>query len=250
MGVTAFENERYLHVSYFLLYAERSKRYTFRIECHPDSLLLFKKWLMPIKEHAQQILFVRSDVAYDIPSPMWELVVLSITGRNMHIGNGTETFYSNQKQHRQVAGYCRVYDKKAQLLQKYGEIIEGQLTRFEIVYAPKKKIPLDMLVQFPPRFNRLYLCSQLIEPEQLKPKILQRVRGLMLGELEQSQISGHYRRQIIAEMRKRSTLDFDNVAAEQWEEAITLPCAILSGVVSKVPVTHPAASWLSRKAQA
>jgi len=37
-------------------------------------------------------------------------------------------------------------------------------------------------------------------------------------------------------MRKRSILDFDNIAAEQWEDAITLPCAILGGVVSKVPV--------------
>lgn len=232
--ITAHEKGQYLHVSYLLLYAERSKRYTMRVECHPDSLLLYKKWLMPMKEHAQQILFVRSDVAFDIPLPLSELFVLSLTGRNMHIGNGTDTHYSNQKKHRQVAGYCRVYDKKEQLLQEYGEIVKGERTRFEIVYAPDEKMPIETLVQFPPKFNRLYLCAQVIESEKLKPKILQRVQGMMRGELEQRQVSYHFRKQIEQEMRLRPNLDFDRLAAEQWEEAVTLPCAVLGGVISKV----------------
>ncbi len=189
---------------------------------------------MPIKEHAQQILFVRSDVAYDIPLPLSELFVLSLTGRNMHIGMGS--FYSNQGHQRQVAGYCRVYDKKEQLLQEYGEIVEGDLTRVEIVYVPDKKIPLDTLVQFPPKFNRLYLCTQVTESEKLKPKVLQRVQGMMHGELEQRQVTYHYRKQIEQEMRLRPNLDFDRLAAEQWEEVVTLPCAVLGGVISKVPV--------------
>jgi len=234
--ITAYEKGQYFHVSYYLLFAEKPKRYTLRIECHPGSLLLFKKWLAPIKEHAQQILLVRSDVAYDIPLPLSELFVMSLTGRNMHVGKGTETHYSNEGYQRQVAGYCRVYDKKAQLLSDYGEIIEGHLTRFEIVYAPKGKIPLNSLVQYPPKFNGLYLCSQLVNPELMKPKILERVIGMMSGELEQSQLTGHYRRLIKAEMKNRPTLDFDKVAAEQWEDAVTLPCAVLGGVISKVPI--------------
>jgi hypothetical protein len=224
----------YLHISYQLVYAKKSRKHTLRIECHPDSLIHFKSWLMQMKRVCQDTLFVRCDVAFDIPLPLSELFTLSLTGRNMHNAKGTR--YSNERHQRQVAGYCRIYDKKLELRKKRGEIINGELTRFEIVYAPKEKIPLHLLVQYPPLFNRYYLCAHLTSPEQLKSKLHQRVIGLMSGELEQRQVTGHYRRQIEDEMRKRSILDFDNVAAEQWEDAITLPCAILSGVVSKVPV--------------
>jgi hypothetical protein len=60
----------------------------------------------------------------------------------------------------------------------------------------------------------------------------------MNGELEQRQVTGHYRRLIEEEMRKCPILDFDNVAVEQWEGTVTLPCAILGDVVSKVPVAQ------------
>lgn len=224
----------YLHFSYQLVYAKKSRKHTLRIECHPDSLIHFKSWLMQIKRVCQDILFVRCDVAFDIPLHITELFTLSLTGRNMHTWKGTR--YSNQRHQRQAAGYCRVYDKKLELKENHGEIIKGELTRFKIVYAPKEKIPLHLLVQYPPLFNEYYLCAHLTSPEQLKPKLHQRVIGLMSGELEQRQITGYYRRKIADEMRKRPILDFDNAAAEQWEDAITLPCAILGGVVSKVPV--------------
>ncbi|WP_138755673.1 replication initiation factor family protein [Paenibacillus sinopodophylli] len=228
------DKEHYLHISYQLVYAKRSRKHTLRIECHPDSLIHFKSWLMQMKRVCQDILFVRCDVAFDIPLPLSELFTLSLTGRNMHNEKGTR--YSNERHQRQVAGYCRIYDKKLELKEKHGEIINGELTRFEIVYAPKEKIPLHLLVQYPPLFNRYYLCAHLTSSEQLKSKLQPRVKGLMNGELEQSQVTGYYRRQIEDEMRKRSILDFDNVAAEQWENVITLPCAILGGVVSKVPI--------------
>ncbi|WP_157128216.1 hypothetical protein [Brevibacillus parabrevis] len=154
----------------------------------------------------------------------------------MHNEKGTR--YSNERHQRQVAGYCRVYDKKLELAEKHGKKIGGELTRFEIVYAPEEKIPLDVLVQYPPQFNKYYLCAHLISAELLKPKLLQRVNGLMSGELEQKQVTGYYRRQIETEMRKRPILDFDNVAAEQWEEVVTIPCAILGGVVNKVPLAQ------------
>ena len=90
----------------------------------------------------------------------------------MHNWMGTR--YPNKLHQRQVAGYCRVYNKKNQLLQRFGKAIKGELTRFEIVYAPNEKIPLNVLVQFPPEFNRLYLCAELttkafIVMETLKP---------------------------------------------------------------------------------
>jgi hypothetical protein len=133
-----------------------SRKHTLRIECHPDSLIHFHSWLSQIGKNADEILFVRSDVAFDIPLPLTELFALSLTGRNMRKRRGT--FYSNKKHQRQVAGYCRVYNKKLELLQRHGVSIEGELTRFEIVYVPEEKIPMNLLIQHPPLFNRLYLC--------------------------------------------------------------------------------------------
>lgn len=228
------DGSHYLHISYQLAFVPKSRKNILRIECHPDSLVHFKSWLLPLRKVCRDVLFVRCDVAFDIPLPITELFTLSLTGRNMHTWKGTR--YSNQRHQRQDAGYCRVYDKRLELKENHGEIIKGELTRFEIVYAPKEKIPLHLLVQYPPLFNEYYLCAHLTSPEQLKPKLHQRVIGLMSGELEQRQITGYYRRKIADEMRKRPILDFDNAAAEQWEDAITLPCAILGGVVSKVPV--------------
>jgi len=120
--------------------------------------------------------------------PLSELFTLSLTGRNMHNEKGTR--YSNERHQRQVAGYCRIYDKKLELRETRGEIIKGELTRFEIVYAPKEKIPLHLLVQYPPLFNRYYLCAHLTSPEQLKTKLHQRVIGLMSGEENSAKLQG------------------------------------------------------------
>ncbi|MGV2881498.1 hypothetical protein [Paenibacillus taichungensis] len=62
----------------------------------------------------------------------------------------------------------------------------------------------------------------------------------MSGELQQKDVSGYYRRLIVEEMREQSTLNFDEVAATQWKEAITLPCAVLCGQINHLPaqVSH------------
>ncbi|CAG7648174.1 hypothetical protein PAESOLCIP111_05544 [Paenibacillus solanacearum] len=230
------EGKYWVYISYQLVYARMSRKHTLRIECHPDSLVYFRSWLSQIVDNAEEVQFVRSDVAFDIPLPLAELFVLSLTGRNMRKKLGT--FYSNKRHQRQVAGYCRVYDKKQELSQRHGVSIQGELTRFEIVYKPDDKIPMNRLVQFPPQFNRLYLCSHVTEPEQLKPKHLQRVRGLMTGELEQREVTGYYRREIEKIMRKSPTLDFDITAAEQWEDVVTIPCSVLGGLITKTAIAQ------------
>lgn len=53
-----------------------------------------------------------------------------------------------------------MYDKKMELLQRCGVRIEDELTRFEIVYKPDKKILMGVLVHFPPQFNRLKQMRQ------------------------------------------------------------------------------------------
>ncbi|AIQ73015.1 hypothetical protein [Paenibacillus odorifer] len=225
-------DSHYLHISYQLCFVKKSRKNTMRIECHPESLVHFSSLLSQIADHAKEILFVRCDVAFDIPIHISKLLTLSLTGRNMHSWMGTR--YSNKRHQRQVAGYCRVYNKKNQLLQRFGKAIKGELTRFEIVYAPNEKIPLNVLVQFPPEFNRLYFCAELTTTEQFKPKEMERIQGLMSGELEQKQVTGYYRRSFVKKLQACPTLDFDQEACKQWKDAITIPCAVLGGVISHV----------------
>ncbi|MFI8711295.1 replication initiation factor family protein [Brevibacillus brevis] len=228
------EGKYWVHISYQLVFARMARKHTLRLECSPDTLVHFRSWISRIVSNANEILLVRWEVAFDIPLRLSELFILSLTGRNMKKRKGR--FYSNERYQRQVAGYCRVYDKRLELLQRQGITIEGELTRFEIVYKPDDKIPMDKLVQFPPEFSKLYLCAHATKLEQLKPKLLRQVQGMMHGELEQKDVTYYYRSQIKAEMRKRAILDFDILAKKQWEEAITITCAILGGVINKVPV--------------
>lgn len=123
------DGEHWAYLSYQLVYARLARKHMLRLECPPDSLVHFRSWISEIGNHANEILHVRSEVAFDIPIPLSELFVLSLTGRNMKKRKGT--FYSNKRHQRQVAGYCRVYDKRLELLQRRGKTIDGELTRFE-----------------------------------------------------------------------------------------------------------------------
>ncbi|WP_159888501.1 hypothetical protein [Paenibacillus puerhi] len=82
---------------------------------------------------------------------------------------------------------------------------------------------MSVLVKYPPRLNSLYLCAHAISVELLKPKLQQRVYGLMRGELEQKEVTAYYRREIVEQMQQRPTLDFDRLAEEQWEDANPFP---------------------------
>ncbi|MOA03053.1 hypothetical protein D3C78_1225360 [compost metagenome] len=149
--------EHFLHISYKLVYAPKTRKNTLRIEAYPKSLVYFRHWLEQIREYADQVLFVRCDVAFDIPVRISDLFTMSTKGRKLRLFKDTR--YYNGKHQRQEDGYCRVYDKKRQLLETGRQKIRGEQTRMEIVYAPKGKLPLASLVQFPPQFNSIYvLC--------------------------------------------------------------------------------------------
>lgn len=46
----------------------------------------------------------------------------------------------------------------------------------------------------------------------------------------------YYRKQIQEQMKTQDVIDLNELAAEQWQEAVTLPCAILSGKISHLPI--------------
>lgn len=161
--------EHFLHISYKLVYAPKTRKNTLRIEVYPKSLVYFRHWLEQIRDYANEILFVRCDVAFDIPVPLHELFTMSTKGRRLRLFKGTR--YYNGKHQRQEDGYCRVYDKKRQLSETGRQKIKREQTRMEIVHAPKGKIPLASLVQYPPQFNSKYLCAVLTDLSKFTSKV-------------------------------------------------------------------------------
>lgn len=176
---------------------------------------------------------MRCDVAYDIPAPIEDMFTMSKMGRKLGLFKGTR--YYNGKHQRQEDGYCRVYDKKRELLETEKQEIKGERTRIEIVYVPKGKIQLASLV-YPPQFNSKYLCAVLTDLSKFAPKVGRLVQEIQQGELLPQNTTPYYRKQIQEQMRTQDILDLNDLAAEQWQEAITLPCAILSGKISHLPV--------------
>jgi hypothetical protein len=226
--------EHFLHISYKLVFAPKSRKNTLRIEVYPKSLVYFRSWLEQIRDYANQVLFVRCDVAFDIPVLIMDLFTMSTKGRKLRLFKGTR--YYNGKHQRQEDGYCRVYDKKRELLERRGQNIKGERTRMEIVYVPKEKIPLASLVQYPPQFNSKYLCAVLTDVFKFRPKVGRLVQEIQQGELLPQDTTPYYRKQIQNQMNSQEVIDLDGLAAKQWKEAITLPCAVLCGQISHLPI--------------
>mgnify|MGYP001249955370 CR=1 FL=1 len=193
--------EHFLHISYKLVYAPKTRKNTLRIEAYPKSLVYFRAWLEQIRDYANEILFVRCDVAFDIPVPINDLFTMSTKGRKLRLFKGTR--YYNGKHQRQEDGYCRVYDKKRQLLETGRQKIRGERTRMEIVYAPKGKISLVSLVQYPPKFNSKYLCAVLTDLSKFTSKVGRLVQEIQQGELLSQDTSPYYRMHLCQDSRHR-----------------------------------------------
>ncbi|MDY8091438.1 hypothetical protein UY456_00335 [Paenibacillus polymyxa] len=159
---------------------------------------------------------------------------MSKTGRKLRLFKGTR--YYNGKHQRQEDGYCRVYDKKRELLERRRQTIKGERTRMEIVYAPKEKLPLATLVQHPPQFKCKYLCAVLTDSSQFTSKVGRFVEEIQQDTLLPQDLTLYYRKKIQEEMNTQDVIDLNLIAAEQWQEAITLPCAVLTGTISHLPV--------------
>ncbi|WP_339291689.1 HNH endonuclease [Paenibacillus sp. FSL W8-0187] len=67
--------EHFLTISYKLVIAPKTRKNTLRIEVYPKSLVYFCHWLEQIREYADQVLFVRCDVAFEIPVRISDLFI-------------------------------------------------------------------------------------------------------------------------------------------------------------------------------
>jgi hypothetical protein len=212
---------------------KKSQKYSLRVESHPNHLERFSQLLSALQGHTKAIFFVKSDVAFDIPLPSPNVFVASKTGRKMSIYEGTRYFgRSNQ---RQLHGYCRVYDKKLQL-EDSGATIEGERTRVEIVYRPSEKVPMDRLIQCPPRFNSLYSCNVITEMDAIKPEKRAIILALQHGLMTFGDFSKYQKKNIKELLSVKQQVNFDVLVNKDWENLVALSSALTCGVVSHLPI--------------
>jgi len=62
------------------------------------------------------------------------------------------------------------------------------------------------------------------------------VQEIQQGELLPQDTRPYYLKQIQNQMNSQEAIDLDGLAAVQWKEAITLPCAVLCGQINHLPV--------------
>ncbi|QOR35926.1 hypothetical protein IMX26_03655 [Clostridium sp. 'deep sea'] len=217
------ENDgHYLHLSYKLLSEPKSLRYTLWAETHPDSMETFMQVFEVLSQNAREIHFVKCDVAFDIPHHKSNILLVHRKGKASN--DNRNTTYFGKKSERRKHGYCRFYDKRLQLEEKKNIIIDGELSRIEVVYRPEARDRFSMsdLLDTPPAFiNSRYQCHILTDIDQLPHKKRTLVQALMSREKRYKDISYYMR----GELRKaldstQLRVDFDTIAAEQWKAVI------------------------------
>lgn len=226
-------NDAYLYLRYQPWCQKRSMKYTLQIETHPDHLGKFQRLLDALYNHSQKVYFNRSELAFDFPYPMSNVFIASNTGRKMNTYEGTR--YFGRKDQRKNHAYCRNYDKKVERKWKGIEEV-GERTRVELVYRPDEKIPLESIIQYPPKFNDYYTCSVITDLQAVRAEKRAMILALQHGLMLPDELSKHHRVSIKEMMSSQQLVDFDALAAGHWADLITVICALVCGKVSHLPV--------------
>ncbi|WP_334075552.1 MULTISPECIES: hypothetical protein [Paenibacillus] len=110
-------DDAYLYLRYQPWWQKKSRKYSLRIETHPDHLVKFQRLLDALYSHAQKVSFSRCELAYDIPYPMNNAFIASNTGRNMNVYEGTR--YYGRKFESKDHAFCRNSRWRCHKLKKY-----------------------------------------------------------------------------------------------------------------------------------
>jgi hypothetical protein len=164
---------------------------------------------------------------------MSNVFIASKTGRNMNVYEGSR--YYGRKDESKAHAFCRNYDKKAERMSK-GIEETGECTRVELVYRPDEKIPLESVIQFPPKFNDYYTCSVIADLQGVRAEKRAMILALQHGLMTPDELSKHHRSSIRELMAQQQPVDFDALAAQHWTDLITVPCALICGKVSHLPI--------------
>lgn len=219
----------YLHLSYKLMTEQKSTHYTLWAETNPEYMVTFKNVFKMFSKNAKAINFVLSDVAFDVPYALSDILLVPVKGRKASYCK-TTTYYGKRKDCRKH-GYCRFYDKKKELKEKYGIEIEGERSRVEIVYRPDSTSRFSMqdLIARPPNFNRLYQCHIITDIDKLKTKRKEVVQALIRRERAYSELSYYLRYELKKDLKSQMEVDFNTLAEQQWKELLNLYVSLACG---------------------
>ncbi|MBP1935597.1 hypothetical protein [Paenibacillus sediminis] len=152
----------------------------------------------------------------------------------MNIYEGSR--YFGRKDESKNNAFCRTYDKMAERVSK-GIIEEaGECTRVELVYRPAEKIPLTNIIQYPPKFNDFYTCTIISDLQPVRAEKRAMILALQHGLMTPDELSKHHRASIRELMVMQQPVDFDALAAKHWSELMTIPCELVCGKFSHLPV--------------
>lgn len=220
------KNGVYLHVYYKNPNEKEGHTFTLRVESRPEYYAHFKDVFEILGERTNKIEFVSCDVAYDIQTGLENIVVIPTDARRKMSYCKTTRYFGKPHQRKQN-GYCRIYDKRLELLENNGIEIEHELSRIEIVYKQSEKIQLYDIGKYPPKQNEHYFASIIINWDILKKKQVERIRELRDGEDMHTQ---YIRREIKKTLTNQYILDLNELVKAEWGRLIKKPCEIVMGI--------------------
>ncbi len=220
------ESGAYLHVFYKNFNEKEEHTFTLRVESRPEYYAHFKEVFEILGKRTNKIEFVSCDVAYDIQTGLENIVVIPTDARRKMIRYKTTRYFGKPHQ-RKHNGYCRIYDKRLELLENQGIEISHELSRIEIVYKQSKKIQLHDIERYPPMQNEHYFASIIVNWDILKKKQIERIRELRDGEDMHTQ---YIRREIKKTLTNQYPLDLNELVKAEWGRLIKKPCEIVMGI--------------------
>jgi hypothetical protein len=199
--------------------------YTLRLETSPINLIKHKNVIGKIKAMCGDIHFVSADVAYDIPFPLHTVFVMSNDNRRkIYIPHELTTRYFGEGTQRKQNGYCRIYDKAAQLREQKNYRIDGDLSRIEIVYKPESRISFNEVAKHPPKQNKDYFAKIIDDLTWCKPKRRLEIINMQLRDGKYSQ---YLRREIKNTLTNQVDINFNQLASDEWANIMDAPASAL-----------------------
>ncbi|WP_281869510.1 replication initiation protein [Brevibacillus parabrevis] len=220
-------NGAYLHVFYRNWSEPEGMSYTLRVETRPEYYFHFKELLDALRRVASGIRFVSCDIAYDVKTSMEHVLVIPEDGRRK-LEEFKGTRYFGEKHQRKTNGHCKIYNKRLELLENQGKVIDHELTRIEIVYKPEHRIPLAELLHHSPEQEKQYFAAVITDWDSLPKNRAEQARMLMKKE-ESKHVSPYKRKMVKETLAPSSQVDFNELAREAWEPLLEELCGVLLG---------------------
>lgn len=210
------EEGEYLHVFYKNFREKEGFLHTLRLETRPEYYERWSEIWEWLGQKASRVEFVSCDMAYDVPVSLENVVVMSRDVRRaLHLYKTTRYFGAPYQ--RKLDGYCRVYDKKQELLDRHGIEIEGDLTRIEMVYKPTEKMELAEIRNRPPEQNKHYYAAVIIDWTAMKQKKVEQIRNIRDGT---NVYTPYIRKGVKDALASQYVLDFNGLARKEWENIL------------------------------